>query len=71
MDVFLRAIAIFVEVVILAGLLGCVLFGVKLAIFDLGIKPGYKKAVVMALVMVGGIILVFFIAHLTAWYTAI
>ena len=71
MDVFLRAIAIFVEVAILTGLLGCFLVGVGLTVFDLGMKPKYKKAVFMALVVVGGIIVVFFISHLTAWYTAI
>jgi len=71
MDIFLRTIAITIEVLILASLLGCFLFGVWLTVFDLGIKPKYKKIMVMALVMVGGICVIFFITHLTAWYTTI
>ena len=68
MDVFLRAIAIFIEEILLAGLLACVLVGVWLTLFDLGIKPKYKKAIAMALVAIGGIVMVFFITHLTTFY---
>ncbi len=71
MDVFLRAIAISIEVILLAGLFGCILFGVWLAVFDLGIEPKYGKAIAMALVAIGGIIVVFFISHLIAFYPTI
>ena len=71
MGVFLRTIAIIVEVAILAGLLWAFLFGAGLTIFDLGIKPKYKKVVIAAMILVGGICLIFFITHLTAWYTTI
>ena len=71
MDVFLRTIAIFIEVIILSALLYCLLKGAWLAIFDLGLGQKYKKAVAMALVAVGVIVAVFLIAHLTAFYPII
>jgi succinate dehydrogenase/fumarate reductase cytochrome b subunit len=71
MDIFLRAIAIFIEVLILAVLAYSVLNGVRLAAFDLGIGPKYSKAVAMALLAVGFIALIFFIAHLTAFYPSV
>ena len=71
MDVFLRAIAIAIEVIILAVLLYCLLDGVWLTIFDLGLGSKYKKAIAMALAVVGGLVVVFLIAHLTTFYPTI
>jgi succinate dehydrogenase/fumarate reductase cytochrome b subunit len=71
MDIFLRPIAIIVEVLILGVLAYSVLNGVRLAAFDLGIGPKYSKAVAMALLAVGFIALIFFIAHLTAFYQSV
>ena len=71
MDVFLRVVAIFIEELLLAGLLGCVLVGVWLTLFDLGIKPKYKKAIAMALAVAGCIVMVFFIPHLITFYPTI
>ncbi len=71
MDIFLRPIAIIVEVLILAVVAYSVLNGVRLAAFDLGIGPKYSKAVAMTLLAVGFIALIFFIAHLTAFYPAV
>ncbi len=71
MDVLLRAIAIFIEVLLLASIMYVLLTGVRLTIFDLGLGPTYKKVVRMVLVMAGGILVVFFIAHLTAFYPTI
>ena len=68
MSILLRTIAIVVEVGILAIITYSVLFGVKLAIFDLGVNPRYQKAANMAFLFVGCVIVLFFIAHLTAWY---
>jgi succinate dehydrogenase/fumarate reductase cytochrome b subunit len=68
MDVFLRVIAIIVEVVILAGIAYAVLNGVRLTIFDLGVGPKYGKAIAMVLFAVGLILVVFLIAHLTTFY---
>lgn len=71
MGILLRTIAIIMEVVLLAAITYSVLNGVRLTAFDLGIGPKYSKAVVMMLLAVGFIIVVFFIAHLTAFYPAI
>jgi len=71
MDTFLRLIAIFLEVLLLAVIAYSVLNGVRLAAFDLGIRQKYSKAVAMALIAVGSIILIFFIAHLTTFYPTI
>ncbi len=71
MDIFIRAIAIFIEVLILVAIAYSVLNGVRLTAFDLGIGPKYRRAVAMALLAIGTIILVFFIAHLTTFYPTI
>jgi succinate dehydrogenase/fumarate reductase cytochrome b subunit len=68
MDIFLRPIAIFIEVLILAVITYSVFNGIRLTIFDLGAGPKYGKIITMALLAVGFIALVFFIAHLTAFY---
>ena len=67
----LRAIAIFIEVAILMAITYSVLNGAKLTIFDLGVGPKYSKAITMGLLVVGAIIVAFFIAHLTAFYPTI
>ncbi len=68
MSIFLRTIAIIIEVSILATITFSVLYGLKLSVFDLGINTRYEKAVRMAFMFVGCVIVLFFIAHLTAWY---
>lgn len=68
MDMWFRIIAITVEVLLLTALTYAVLKGVKLAASELGIGPKYGRAVVLALLAVGFIIVVFFIAHLIAFY---
>ena len=71
MDIFLRTIAIFIEVVLLAAIAYSVLNGVRLTASDLGIRPKYNKAVTMALLVAGIIVVIFFIAHLTTFYPTI
>ena len=71
MDVILRTIIVIIEVVILAAIAYVFLNGVRLAALDLGIKPKYNKAIIMALCSVGAILVVFFIAHLTTFYPAV
>ena len=71
MDILFRTIAIIIEVVILTAITYAVLNGVRLAIFDLGVGSKYSKAVTMALLAVGVLIVVFFIAHLTTFYPTI
>ncbi len=71
MDILLRVIAIFFEVVLLAVIIYVMLNGVRLTAFDLGIGPKYNKVVTMALITAGVIMVVFFIAHLTTFYPTI
>jgi len=71
MDIFLRTIAIIIEVLILAAITYAVFNGVRLTASDLGIGPKYGKAVILALLAVGFIVFIFFIAHLTTFYPAI
>jgi len=71
MDIFLRTIAIIIEVLILAAVTYAVLNGVRLTASDLGIGPKYGKAIVLALLAVGFIVVIFFIAHLTTFYPAV
>ena len=68
MNIFIRVIAIALEVLLLAVLAYSLLGGVRLAVFNLGISKSYSRAVTMALIVVGFIVLVFFIAHLTTFY---
>ncbi len=71
MDTFLRTIAIFLEVLILATITYAVLNGVRLTALDLGMGQKYNKILVVILLAVGSLIVFFFISHLTAWYPAI
>ena len=71
MDVFLRTIAIFIEVAILVAIIYCLLTGVRLTVLDLGLRAKYKKVVAMALVLAGCLVVVFFIAHLISFYPTI
>ncbi len=71
MDVFLRIIAIIVEVVILTAIIYVLLNGLRLAALDLGIKSKYDRAIIVVLCTVGAIAVTFFIAHLTTFYPAV
>jgi hypothetical protein len=71
MDILLRTVSIFIEVLILAGIMLSLLLGVKLILFDLGLRPKYKKMITIALLIVGVISLVFFISHLTTFYPTV
>jgi succinate dehydrogenase/fumarate reductase cytochrome b subunit len=68
MGILFRTIAIIIEVLIMTVIAYSVLNGARLTVFDLGINQKYGKAVTMALVVVGVILLFFFIAHLTSFY---
>ena len=71
MDIFIRTIAIIIEVLLLVVIAYAVLNGFRLAAFDLGIKSKYSRIVAMAFIVAGSVVLVFFIAHLAVWYPAI
>ncbi len=71
MDVVLRTVAILIEVVLLAAIIYSMLNGARLTVFDMGVGPKYNKMVTTALMVIGVIIVVFFIAHLTTFYPTI
>ena len=64
----IRAIAIVIEVLILAAMMYVMLAGVRLIMFDLGLGRKYDRFIVTALLLVGAVSVVFFIAHLTSFY---
>jgi succinate dehydrogenase/fumarate reductase cytochrome b subunit len=68
MDAILRIVAIIIEVLLLAAIAYAVFNGIRLAAVDLGVKARYNKAITVALVAGGVILLIFFIAHLTTFY---
>lgn len=68
MEVALRAIAIFIEWLILSAIAYHLLAGFKLTLADLGLSPKYMKMVTVSLVAVGSLLVVFFAAHLTTFY---
>jgi len=71
MEVLLRAVAIFIEVVILAAVIYCLFSGMRLTLFDLGLGPKYRRMVAVFMLMVGCLVVVFFIAHLTLFYPVV
>ena len=68
MDILLRAIAVFIEVIILIILFYFILNGVRLLLFDMGISSKYSKIIAMVFIAVGCVIAVFLISHLIAFY---
>ena len=71
MEVLIRVLAIIIELVILIALFYCILNGVRLIIFDFGLRQKYARVVAVLLMAVGCIIAVFLISHLTAFYPTI
>ena len=60
-----------VEILILGAIIYSLLTGVRLTAFDLGLGPKYKKIIAIMLVVAGGLVVVFFISHLTSFYPAL
>jgi len=68
MDAALRGLAVFLEVLILAGVLYCLLSGLRLIALDLGMSSRYSKPVVLLLTASGVMLVVFFASHLSVFY---
>jgi hypothetical protein len=66
-----RVLAIVVELVILMAVIYSLFLGVKLAIFDLGLDKKYKTFIRLVLTIIGSLALIFFTAHLIAFYPLI
>jgi hypothetical protein len=64
----MKNMSIITEVFLLTALAACLLGGMWLTIFDLGLKPKYRRAVMMALAAAGCAAAAFFIAHLISFY---
>jgi len=68
MDQALRVIAIFLEVMVISGIIYCALNAVRLALFDFGISVKFNRPVIMLLTAAGILLVVFFVNHLTVFY---
>jgi len=68
MDTFLRIIAVLIEVAILGVVFYSIIAGVRLILFDLGIKQQYNKIVTLFLAAAGSLFLVFLFSHLFTFY---
>ncbi|MGQ9510129.1 MAG: hypothetical protein ACUVTN_12180 [Thermodesulfobacteriota bacterium] len=68
MESLIRPVAIGIELILLIAFLYCFLLGFKLILFDLGLNPKYKRFVMISLIIIGGMILSFLIAHLLTFY---
>jgi hypothetical protein len=68
MEIFYRPIAIILELIILMAIISSLFAGMHFALLDLGLDQKYKKFIERALVIMGCLALVFFIAHLITFY---
>lgn len=66
-----RLLAILVELVLLMAILYFMLNGVRLILFDVGLKPKYSKIISLMLIAVGGLLVVFLVSYLLAFYPTI
>jgi len=68
MEASLRPIAIIVELAILMAVIYSLFAGLKFAAIDFGLDQKYKTFIERVLMIIGGLALVFFVAHLIAFY---
>jgi len=68
METYLRPVAILVELTILMAAIYSLFAGVKFTLFDLGLNQKYHSFIRWVLVIMGCLALVFFVAHLIAFY---
>ncbi|MEA1958456.1 MAG: hypothetical protein U9N44_02115 [Chloroflexota bacterium] len=71
MDTFLRVIAVLIEVAIMGAAFYYIIAGVRLMIFDLGVKEQHNKIITLFLAAAGSLLLVFIFSHLFTFYPAI
>jgi uncharacterized membrane protein len=68
MEIFIRAIAVIVELAILMAVIYSIFAGMKFTIFDFGLNQKYYKFIKLVMMIMGCIALVFFVAHLITFY---
>jgi succinate dehydrogenase/fumarate reductase cytochrome b subunit len=71
MDTLPRLIYVFVEVLLLTAVFYCILAGVRLILFDIGITRKYSNIITLMLLAVGAMVIVFLSSHLSAFYPEI
>ena len=71
MESSLRPVTIVVEVIILMGVIYSLFLGVKLSALDFGLGEKYQRFVDWVFMIVGCLALIFFVAHLFAFYPRI
>ena len=71
MEDLLRLIYVFVEVLLLIAVFYCILAGVRLILFDIGITRKYSNIISLMLLAVGAMVVVFLSSHLSAFYPEI
>jgi hypothetical protein len=71
MDSSLRPVTIVAEVIILMGVIFSLFLAVKLSAFDFGVEEKYQKFIDWVFMIIGCLALVFFVAHLFAFYPRI
>jgi len=68
MESSLRPVAIIIEVIILMGVIFSLFLGVKLSALDFGVEEKYQRFINWVFMIMGCLALVFFVAHLFAFY---
>jgi len=71
MEALPRLIYVFVEVLLLIAVFYCILAGVRLILFDIGITRKYSNIITLMLLAVGAMVVVFLSSHLSAFYPEI
>jgi hypothetical protein len=71
MESSLRPVAIIIEVIILMGVIFSLFLGVKLSALDFGVEEKYQRFINWVFMIMGCLALVFFVAHLFAFYPRI
>jgi hypothetical protein len=66
-----RPIAMIVELIILMALIYSLFAGVQFALFDLGFNKKYQQMITWVMMIIGCLVLVFFVAHLITFYPRI
>ncbi len=68
METFFRAIALFIELIMIMGTIFAFFLGLRLALSDLGLSPRYQRFLRLALTTVWIMVMVFFVSHLILFY---
>ena len=71
MEALLRLIYVSLEVLLLIAIFYCILAGVRLILFDIGITRKYSNIITLMLLAVGAMVVVFLSSHLSAFYPEI